>query len=62
MLWAAALVALLTLPAAVALGINLDGNPNQVAYLYGMGLIGTWATLVPNKLFESRSSTRPRGG
>ena len=55
MVWAAPIVALLVLPATAALGINMDSNPQQVAYLYGMGLIGTWATLIPNKLFENRS-------
>ncbi len=55
MVWAAPIVALLVLPATVALSINIDGNPQQVAYLYGMGLIGTWAALIPNKLFENRS-------
>ena len=48
-------MALLVLPATAALGINLDSNPQQVAYLYGMGLIGTWAALTANKLFENRS-------
>ena len=55
MVWAAPIVALLVLPATAALGINMDSNPQQVAYLYGMGLIGTWAALIPNKLFENRS-------
>jgi eukaryotic-like serine/threonine-protein kinase len=54
MVWAAPLVALLALPAAAALGLNMDSNPQQVAYLFGMGLIGTWAALIPNKLFEGR--------
>ena len=40
MLWAAPIVALLVLPAAAALGINIESNPQQVAYLYGMGLLG----------------------
>jgi len=55
MLWAAPIVALLVLPATAALGVNMDSNPQQVAYLYGMSLIGTWAVLIPNKLFENRS-------
>jgi hypothetical protein len=55
MVWAAVVVALLVLPLTAALGINIDSNPQQVAYLYGMGLIGSWASLVPNKLFENRS-------
>jgi hypothetical protein len=55
MLWAAAIVAVLTLPSAVALGIDFEGNPSQVAYLYGLGLAGTWIVLGLNKLFENRS-------
>ena len=55
MVWAAPILALLVLPATAALSINIDQNPQQVAYLYGMGLIGTWAALIPNKLFETRS-------
>ncbi len=55
MVWAAPIVALLVLPATAALGINLDSNPQQLAFLYGMGLIGTWAALTANKLFENRS-------
>jgi serine/threonine protein kinase len=62
MVWAAPIVALLVLPATAALGILIDRDPQQVAYLFGMGLIGSWATLVPNKLFENytldRSSRR----
>jgi FtsH-binding integral membrane protein len=55
MLWAAPMVALLTFPAAAALGINMENDPQQVAYLYGLALLGTWTTLVPNKIFENRS-------
>lgn len=55
MLWSSVMLALLTLPAAVALGIDLEKSPNQLAYIYGLGLAGTWAALVSNKLFENRS-------
>jgi hypothetical protein len=55
MLWAAPMVALLTFPAAAALSINMEADPQQVAYLYGLGLLGTWASLIPNKIFENRS-------
>jgi hypothetical protein len=55
MVWSAPIVALLVLPTTAALGINMDSNPQQAAYLYGMSLIGTWAALIPNKLFENRS-------
>jgi serine/threonine protein kinase len=54
MLWAAPIVALLTVPAATLLGIDLSGDPQQLAVLYGMSLLGTWTTLIPNKLIESR--------
>jgi hypothetical protein len=53
MLWAAPMAALLTLPSASALGINVERSPEQVAYLYGLGLLGTWAALIPNKIFEN---------
>jgi FtsH-binding integral membrane protein len=55
MVWAAPFVALLVLPAGAALGIDMEKNPQQLAYLYGMGLLGTWAALIPSKLFEFRS-------
>jgi hypothetical protein len=55
MLWAAPMVALLAFPAVAALGINMEADPQQVAYLYGLGLLGTWGSLIPNKIFENRS-------
>jgi FtsH-binding integral membrane protein len=55
MLWAAPLVALLALPAAAALGVDIERDPQQLAFLYGLGLLGTWAALIPNKLFETRA-------
>jgi hypothetical protein len=61
MLWAAPVVALLSLPAAAVLGVGIDRDPQQIAYLFGLGLVGTWATLIPNKIFENRpvdTSTR----
>jgi hypothetical protein len=54
MLWAAPLLALLAVPAAAILGIDFTDDPQQLAYLYGVALLGTWATLVPNKLIEFR--------
>jgi eukaryotic-like serine/threonine-protein kinase len=54
MLWAAPMVALLTVPAAALLGIDLSSDPQQLAFLYGVTLLGTWTTLVPNKLIEAR--------
>ena len=49
------LVALLVLPAAAALGVDIESDPQQLAFLYGLGLMGTWTALIPNKLFETRS-------
>jgi eukaryotic-like serine/threonine-protein kinase len=54
MLWAAPIMALLIVPTAALLGIDMSGDPQQLAFLYGMALLGTWTTLVPNKLIESR--------
>jgi hypothetical protein len=54
MLWAGFLVALLAIPAAALLGIDPSEEPQQLAYLYGMALLGTWTALVPGKIIESR--------
>jgi len=54
MLWAAPLVALLTIPAAALLNIDPSGQPQQLAYLFGMALLGTWTVLVPGKVIETR--------
>jgi len=54
MVWAAPVVALLVLPATALLGIKIDANPEQIAYLYGLSLLGTWAAMVPSKVFENR--------
>jgi len=55
MLWAAPLLALLAVPATAILGIDPSSSPQQVAYLYGMSLLGTWITLIPSKLLETRA-------
>jgi eukaryotic-like serine/threonine-protein kinase len=55
MLWTAPLAALLVLPASAALGIDKEHNPQQLAYLFGMGLLGTWTALIPNKIVEGRA-------
>jgi hypothetical protein len=54
MLWAAPLVAVLTLPATAALEINPEQAPQQAAYLYLMALLGTWTALIPGKVLEAR--------
>jgi len=55
MLWAAPLLALLAVPATAILGIDPSASPQQVAYLYGMALLGTWITLIPSKVLETRA-------
>jgi hypothetical protein len=56
MLWAAPILALLAVPAAALLGIDPAGQPQQLAYLYAMTLLGTWLTLIPNKVIETRQT------
>jgi hypothetical protein len=55
MLWAAPLAALLAVPAYGLLGVELTRQPEQMAYLFGLTLLGTWGVLVPNKLWEGRT-------
>jgi FtsH-binding integral membrane protein len=55
MLWAAVALALLAAPAAGALGIDPDREPQRLAFLYGMGLLGTWTALGVNKTLENRT-------
>ena len=35
-------------------------DPQQLAYLYGMALLGTWTALIPNKVVETRRLDRDR--
>ncbi len=58
MLWAAPVLALLAIPAVAALSIDPTRQPQELAFLYGMALLGTWTTLIHNKVFEARGSTR----
>jgi hypothetical protein len=37
---------------ALLMEIAPERNPEQLALLFGLGLMGTWANLVPSKLFE----------
>jgi hypothetical protein len=55
MLWAAPLTALLAIPAGALLGIDIAAQPQQLAYLVGMALLGVWGVLVPSKLMEGRT-------
>jgi eukaryotic-like serine/threonine-protein kinase len=54
MLWATPLLALLMVPAPSLLGIDISSNPQQLAYLFAMALLGTWVALIPNKAVEPR--------
>jgi hypothetical protein len=54
MLWAAPILALLTIPTMSLLGIDPSNHPQQLAYLYGMALLGTWTALIPSKIVETR--------
>ena len=40
--------------AASVLGIDPSADPQQLAYLFGMALLGTWTALIPNKAIETR--------
>ncbi len=54
MLWSAPVLALLAIPAIAALSIDPGHEPQQLAYLFGMALLGTWAALIANKATETR--------
>jgi eukaryotic-like serine/threonine-protein kinase len=54
MLLAAPLTTLFVLPAYGLLGIDLTRQPEQLAYLFGLTLLGTWGVLISNKLWEGR--------
>jgi len=55
MLRAAILAALFSVPASGLLGVDF-GRPQQLAYLFGLTLLGTWGTLLFCKHVEGRSS------
>ena len=42
------------MPAALLLGVDVPAQPERVAFLFGMSLLGVWGTLIPDKLFEGR--------
>ena len=54
MLWAALALALLALPAAAALGIDLQREPQRLALLFGAALLATWTALIVAKGLEER--------
>jgi len=55
MLWAAPMTALLSIPAASLLGISPFEEPQQLAFLVVMALLGTWGILGLGKVLEGRS-------
>jgi len=55
MLWAAPLAALFAFPASGLIGIDITGDPRQLAYFFLLTLLGTWGVLIPNKLWEGKS-------
>ena len=55
MLRAALLAALFSVPASGLLGVDF-GRPQQLAYLFGLTLLGTWGTLLFCKPLEGRSA------
>ncbi len=55
MLRAAVLAGLFSVPASGLLGVDF-GRPQQLAYLFGLTLLGTWGTLLFCKQLEGRSS------
>ncbi len=55
MLMAAPLAAMLAVPlASLLLGVDVVDQPERVAFLFGMSLLGTWGLLIPSRLFEGR--------
>ncbi len=54
MLWATPIAALLAFPAGAMLGINLPDQPQNLAFLFGMTLLGAWGMLASNTLWEGR--------
>ena len=55
MLWAAPTTALLTIPAVLGMEIDPQAHPDQIAYLFGMSLLGIWGTLASGKLLEGKT-------
>ena len=54
MLWAALALALLSLPAAAMLEIDLQREPQRLAFLYGVSLLAAWVALTLAKALEER--------
>ena len=54
MITSALVLGALMFPATAALEINPDRDPQQIAYVYLMALLGAWASLIPAKAAEGR--------
>jgi hypothetical protein len=55
MLWAALASVLVSLAAGAALGIDVTREPQQLAYLFALTLLGSWGALAANKATEGRA-------
>src|SRR5207248_1656666 len=55
MLKAALLAGVLSFPAALAMDVNIDRQPERVAFIFATTLLGTWGALIAGKLGEGRS-------
>ena len=58
MLWAAPAAALFSIPAAFWSGVDPSTHPEQLAFIFGMSLLGAWAAFAPNKLLEGRTVSK----
>lgn len=54
MLWAALAALLVTVAAGAALGIDVTREPERLAYLFAMTLLGSWEALIAGKIAEGR--------
>ena len=60
MVLAAPVAAALAIPTALLMAVDPLQQPEVVAFLFGLGLLGTWANLIPAKLFEGRRGALAR--
>jgi serine/threonine protein kinase len=61
MLLAAPLTALLTIPGAAVLDIDMSSDPQRVAFLFGLSLMAVWVVLITNKWAEYRPADKVKG-
>jgi eukaryotic-like serine/threonine-protein kinase len=57
LLFAAPMVAALTLLASSLNEFDLTRSPESAAFLFGTSLLATWGVLIPSKLLEGRANT-----